>query len=253
MEASRWGSVVFSKKSLVKRGIRSNRVSRPLPPTRFNNPSTFREKNPSSLSLYSWHRAQIRGGEKNRRGFLYRSVGPFFVALREIFEILLKRVRAFRATDERKFLASFERRGEGRGESKRNDEMRPVSRVAKITGREVLRLTNSVVRRYLSETFAVSNVSLFVLSLSLSLEQKFRKRVERESSLVTEKKKKRRSRGMKIGSNARSRISHGSQRFTLLARFPHIPSPRREVGREKTWWKRGNAVRTSGWRVKFRP
>lgn len=46
--------------------------------------------------------------------------------------------------------------------------MRPVSRVAKITGREVLRLTNSVVRRYLSETFAVSNVSLFVLSLSLS-------------------------------------------------------------------------------------
>lgn len=89
MEASRWGSVVFSKKSLVKRGIRSNRVSRPLPPTRFNNPSTFREKNPSSLSLYSWHRAQIRGGEKNRRGFLYRSVGPFFVALREIFEILL--------------------------------------------------------------------------------------------------------------------------------------------------------------------
>lgn len=88
--------------------------------------------------------------------------------MREIFEILLKRVRAFRATDERKFLASFERRGEGRGESKRNDEMRPVSRVAKITGREVLRLTNSVVRRYLSETFAVSNVSLFVLSLSLS-------------------------------------------------------------------------------------
>ena len=58
---------------------------------------------------------------------------------------------------------------------------------------------------------------------------------------------------MKIGSNARSRISHGSQRFMLLARFPHIPSPRREVGREKTWWKRGNAVRTSGWRVKFRP
>lgn len=51
MEASRWGSIVFSKKSLVKRGIRSNRVSRPLPPTRFNNPSTFREKNPSSPFL----------------------------------------------------------------------------------------------------------------------------------------------------------------------------------------------------------
>lgn len=217
MEASRWGSVVFSKKSLVKRGIRSNRVSRPLPPTRFNNPSTFREKNPSSLSLYSWHRAQIRGGEKNRRGFLYRSVGPFFVALREIFEILLKRVRAFRATDERKFLASFERRGEGRGESKRNDEMRPVSRVAKITGREVLRLTNSVVRRYLSETFAVSNVSLFVLSLSLSLEQKFRKRVERESSLVTEKKKKK----------EKSRNENWIERsIENLARFPTLYATR---------------------------
>lgn len=216
MEASRWGSVVFSKKSLVKRGIRSNRVSRPLPPTRFNNPSTFREKNPSSLSLYSWHRAQIRGGEKNRRGFLYRSVGPFFVALREIFEILLKRVRAFRAT-ERKFLASFERRGEGRGESKRNDQMPPVSRVAKITGREVLRLTNSVVRRYLSETFAVSNVSLFVLSLSLSLEQKFRKRVERESSLVTEKKKKK----------EKSRNENWIERsIENLARFPTLYATR---------------------------
>lgn len=137
--------------------------------------------------------------------------------MREIFEILLKRVRAFRATDERKFLASFERRGEGRGESKRNDEMPPVSRVAKITGREVLRLTNSVVRRYLSETFAVSNVSLFVLSLSLSLEQKFRKRVERESSLVTEKKKKK----------EKSRNENWIERsIENLARFPTLYATR---------------------------
>lgn len=68
--------------------------------------------------------------------------------------------------------------------------MPPVSRVAKITGREVLRLTNSVVRRYLSETFAVSNVSLFVLSLSLSLLSKSFESVSRGKALSLPKKKK---------------------------------------------------------------
>lgn len=80
-----------------------------------------------------------------------------------------------------------------------------------------MRLTNSVVRRYLSETFAVSNVSLFVLSLSLSLEQKFRKRVERESSLVTEKKKKK----------EKSRNENWIERsIENLARFPTLYATR---------------------------
>lgn len=55
-----------------------------------------------------------------------------------------------------------------------------------------LRLTNSVVRRYLSETFAVPNVSLFVLFLSLSLSRAEVSKACREDSLVTVTWKKKR-------------------------------------------------------------
>lgn len=98
-----------------------------------------------------------------------------------------------------------------------------------------LRLTNSVVRRYLSETFAVPNVSLFVLFLSLSFSRAEVSKACREDSLVTVTWKKKNNRGigreMKIVWIERS-IENLARFSTLYATRPHIPripSPRRTV------------------------
>lgn len=98
-----------------------------------------------------------------------------------------------------------------------------------------MRLTNSVVRRYLSETFAVPNVSLFVLFLSLSFSRAEVSKACREDSLVTVTWKKKNNRGigreMKIIRIERSieNLARFSTLYATRPYIPRIPSPRRTV------------------------